>query len=93
MSDVTYVKLLATFRRPAVTLVANCLQLFGRLFAGHAEEVLADLAHLDLLGALGDPVAAVVAVDVLEGHVAAVADAPHVCIARSAASHARRFAR
>jgi hypothetical protein len=32
--------------------------------------VLADLAHLDLLGALGDPVAAMVPVDVLEGHVA-----------------------
>src|SRR3954454_128188 len=34
-----------------------------------------DVADLDLLRALGDPVAAVVAVDVLEGLVAGVADA------------------
>ena len=40
-----------------------------------AEELLADLAHLDLLGSFRDPVAPMVAVDVLERHVPAVADA------------------
>ncbi len=39
------------------------------------EHALRDPADLDLLGALGDPVPAVVAVDVLEGFVPAVADA------------------
>src|SRR5262245_60177487 len=44
---------------------------------GHeAEHVAGDPAHLDLLGTLGDPVAAVVAVDVLERGVARVAHAP-----------------
>ena len=38
------------------------------------EQLLGDLAQLDLFAALGDAVAAVVAVDVLEGHVAGVAD-------------------
>ena len=35
-----------------------------------AEEVAADLAHLDFLTALSDSVAAVMSIDVLEGHVA-----------------------
>ena len=48
---------------------------FGRLLAHEAEEVAGDTAHLDLLGAFGDPVAAVVAVDVLERLVAGVAEA------------------
>src|SRR6476661_4305409 len=47
----------------------------SRLLTTEPEELLADLAHLDLFGALGDPVPTVVAVDVLEGHVAAVPDA------------------
>src|SRR5689334_19143260 len=37
-------------------------------------QLLSHLAHLYLLGALGDPVPPVMAVDVREGHVAAVAD-------------------
>src|SRR5207248_873681 len=49
------------------------LPLFAR--AAVAEHLLRDAAHLDLLGAFGDAVAAVVAVDVLERHVARVADA------------------
>ena len=58
-----------------------------------AEQDLGDLAHLDLLGALGDAVAAVVAVDVLERHVPRVADAACTWIAWSAASQTSRFAR
>src|SRR4051794_38426901 len=55
----------------------GCSAMVATLLAPTAEpeEVLGDLAHLDLLRALGDPVPAVVAVDVLERHVAAVADA------------------
>ena len=49
--------------QPTGTLARSLLR------ATESEEVLADLAHLDLLGALGDPIAAVVAVDVLERHV------------------------
>src|SRR5262245_57813229 len=48
----------------------------GCALAAHvAEQVARHLAHLDLLGAFGDAVAAVVAVDVLERLVARVADA------------------
>src|SRR4051812_1840127 len=42
--------------------------------AAEAEQRLGDVAHLDLLRALGDPVAAVVAGDVLGGVAARVAD-------------------
>ncbi len=41
----------------------------SQLRAAESEEVLADLAHLDLLGALRDAVTTVVTIDVLEGHV------------------------
>src|SRR4051794_35724728 len=44
--------------------------------AAEAEQRLGDVAHLDLLRALGDPVAAVVAVDVLERLSAGGAHAP-----------------
>ena len=44
------------------------------LLLHEAEHVAGDAAHLDLLGALGDPVAAVVAVDVLERLVPRVAE-------------------
>ena len=40
------------------------------LFAAEAEELLRDLAHLDLFGTLGDAVAAVVTIDVFERFVA-----------------------
>jgi len=40
-----------------------------------SEEFLTDLAHLNLFGAFGDPVAAMVPVDVFERHVSHVADA------------------
>src|SRR5206468_1930337 len=43
--------------------------------AAEAEHHLGDAAHLNLLRAFRDPVSPVVAVDVLEGHVARVADA------------------
>src|SRR4051794_17761842 len=46
-----------------------------RCSASDLEKMLADLAHLDLFGSFGDSVAAVMAVDVLERHMAAVADA------------------
>src|SRR5436190_13805490 len=42
--------------------------------AAEAEQVLADLAHLDLFRSFGDAIAAVVPVDVLERHVPAVAE-------------------
>jgi hypothetical protein len=49
--------------------------------------LLADLAHLDLLGAFGDPVAPMVAVDVLERHMPAVAEsAARLAISRLVAS-------
>ena len=47
----------------------------GRLLVHEAEHVAGDAAHLDLLGAFGDAVAAVVAVDVLERLVPRVAEA------------------
>src|ERR1700753_585401 len=56
--------------------------------ATELEQALSHSADLDLFGALGDPVAAVVAVDVLERFVAAVSGAtadPH----RALAGHAQ----
>src|SRR5688572_11897939 len=47
-----------------------------RLLLHEPEHVAGDPAHLDLLAAFGDPVAAVVPVDVLEGRVPRVAEAP-----------------
>ena len=46
------------------------------LFAAKSKQVLADLAHLNFFGTLGDSVAAVVSIDVLKRHVSAVADSP-----------------
>src|ERR1043165_6559278 len=46
----------------------------GRLLLHEAEQVARDSAHLDLLAAFGDAVAAVVAGDVLERHVPRVAE-------------------
>jgi hypothetical protein len=45
-----------------------------KLFATKAKEMLADFAHLNLFGTFGDSVAAMVAVNMLKRHVAAVAD-------------------
>src|SRR5437762_2468061 len=58
--------------RPAIRVTFGP---YPGLLAAEPEQLLRHLAHLDLLGALGDPVAAMVTVDVLEGHVAAVANA------------------
>jgi hypothetical protein len=38
--------------------------------------MLADFTHLDFFGTFGDSVAAVMTVDVLKGHMSAVADSP-----------------
>src|SRR5438105_3803130 len=57
-----------------------------------AEQLLSDLAHLDLLGALGDAVAAVVPVDVLERHVTAVAE-PAARLHRAVGGFARETVR
>ena len=48
----------------------------GALRAGESEQLARDLAQLDLVAALGDPVSPVVPVDVLKGLVPRVADAP-----------------
>ncbi len=60
----------ATSMAASIGLAGDLTVVGGRLLAAEAEQVLADLAHLDLLGTLGDPVAPVVPVDVLERHVA-----------------------
>ncbi len=61
-----------TYRRPRPT--RSLAHALGGPLAHEAEHVAGDAAHLDLLGALGDAVAAVVAVDVLERLVARVAE-------------------
>lgn len=45
-----------------------------KLFAAETKEMLADFAHLNFFSTFGDSVAAVVAIDVLEGHMSAVAN-------------------
>jgi hypothetical protein len=45
-----------------------------KLFAAETKEMLADFAHLNFFGTFGDAVAAVMAVDVLKGHMSAVAN-------------------
>src|SRR5689334_2520827 len=47
----------------------------GRALLHEPEHVTGDAPHLDFLRAFGDAVATVMAVDVLEGHVARVAEA------------------
>jgi uncharacterized MAPEG superfamily protein len=47
-----------------------------KLFAAETKEMLADFAHLNFFSTFGDSVAAVMAVDVLKGHMSAVADSP-----------------
>src|ERR1051326_8506854 len=72
-------------RRPLGGAVGVWRTAFLRLMAPRAsalEQLVGDLPDLDLLAALGDAVAAVVAVDVLEGHVARVAH-PSACLHRS----------
>src|SRR5207253_624497 len=54
---------------------STLLDALRRLLLHEAEEVAGHSSHLDLLAAFGDPVATVVAVDVLEGHVARVTEA------------------
>src|SRR5205085_915694 len=54
---------------------SSALDALRRLLAHEPEEVARDASHLDLLGALGDAVPPVMAVDVLEGKVAGVAEA------------------
>src|SRR5271165_3753218 len=55
---------------------------------GSLEQLLGDLADLYLLAPLGDPVAAMVPVDVLKGHVTRVAD-PAAGLHRPVSSLAR----
>ena len=57
-----------------------------------AKHVSGNPPHLDFLCAFGDAVATVVAIDVLERFVAAVANATCTCMARSADSQHNRLA-
>ena len=45
-----------------------------KLFAAETKEMLADFPHLNFFSTFGDSVAAVVAIDVLKGHMPAVSD-------------------
>ena len=45
-----------------------------KLLATKAKEMLADFPHLDFFGTFGDSVAAVMAIDVLKGHMPAVSE-------------------
>src|SRR5581483_3551335 len=75
--------------RLAVALQADALR---GLLLHEPEEVAGDAAHLDLLAALGDAVATVVTVDVLERHVARVAQPAvhlHGAVGRFAAQAVR----
>src|SRR5437764_13586780 len=59
----------------AVTSTMSRGDPLGCLLLHEAEQVAGDQTHLDLLGALGDPIPPVVAVDVLERLVARVSEA------------------
>src|SRR5262249_20075976 len=79
-------------RTPATSARLLLDHALWRALLHEAEHVAGDAAHLDLLGALGDPVAAVVAVDVLEGLVTRVAEAAvhlHRAVGRLAAETVR----
>src|SRR5689334_1233083 len=68
---------IGTWRSTRRTLFANRLvgdDALRRPLLHEAEHVAGDPSHLDLLAAFGDPVAAVVPVDVLERHLAGVAE-------------------
>src|SRR5262245_26201217 len=68
------------------------LDTLRRALLHEAEQVARDAAHLDLLGALGDAIAPVMPVDVLERPVARVAEPPvhlHRAVGRVAAESIR----
>ena len=54
----------------------SCLDLPAVGFAPEAKEVAGHFAHLDLFGPFCNAVAAVMSINVLERHVAAVSDSP-----------------